>query len=94
VVIIQLSTLDDRKKGRTRGVIILGPSTGGFVEQARRRCGASAPVGKVISELQLGFWRYLTSSAHEKTLWFPMVVEVSWQRDTRSAGGQANISGR
>ncbi|HEX5542470.1 MAG TPA: hypothetical protein VFX60_13065 [Micromonospora sp.] len=42
-----------------------------LVERARHRCGASAPVGKVIAELQLGFWRYLTSSAHEKTLWVP-----------------------
>jgi hypothetical protein len=42
-----------------------------LVEQARRRCGAKAPIGKVIAELQLGFWRYLTSAAHEKTLWVP-----------------------
>jgi hypothetical protein len=42
-----------------------------MVEQARSRCGHTAPIGKVIAELQLGFWRYLTSAAHEKTLWVP-----------------------
>lgn len=42
-----------------------------LVAEARRRCGMTAPVGKVIAELQLGFWRYLTSAAHEKTLWVP-----------------------
>lgn len=42
-----------------------------LLEQARKRCGRNAPVGKVIADLPLGFWRYLTSSAHEKTLWVP-----------------------
>ncbi len=31
--------------------------------------GASVPPGKVIAELTFGFWRYLSSAAHEKTLW-------------------------
>lgn len=42
-----------------------------LAEEARRRCGPSAPPGKVIAELGFGFWRYLTSSAHEKILWVP-----------------------
>ncbi|MGH3440229.1 MAG: hypothetical protein ACRDRN_27775 [Sciscionella sp.] len=33
--------------------------------------GKGAPPGKVIAELPFGFWRYLSSAAHEKTLWVP-----------------------
>jgi hypothetical protein len=33
--------------------------------------GPAAPAGKVVAELMLGFWRYLTSKAHEKALWVP-----------------------
>lgn len=33
--------------------------------------GAQAPPGKVIAELMFGFWRYLSSSAHEVALWRP-----------------------
>ncbi len=31
--------------------------------------GPAAPPGKVIAELMFGFWRFLSSSAHEKSLW-------------------------
>jgi hypothetical protein len=37
----------------------------------REAGGASAPPGKVIAELNFGFWRYLSSAAHEKVLWVP-----------------------
>lgn len=33
--------------------------------------GTTAPPGKVIAELMFGFWRYLSSAAHEKSLWVP-----------------------
>lgn len=33
--------------------------------------GPGAPAGKVIAELTFGFWRYLSSAAHEKSLWVP-----------------------
>lgn len=33
--------------------------------------GPTAPPGKIIAELMFGFWRYLSSSGHEKTLWVP-----------------------
>lgn len=33
--------------------------------------GPTAPSGKVVAELMFGFWRYLSSAAHEKTLWVP-----------------------
>lgn len=37
----------------------------------REAGGASAPRGKVVAELMFGFWRYLTTSAHEIDLWRP-----------------------
>ncbi len=33
--------------------------------------GRGASPGKVIAQLNLGFWRYLTSSAHEVSIWRP-----------------------
>lgn len=33
--------------------------------------GPTAPPGKIVAELMFGFWRYLSSAAHEKTLWVP-----------------------
>lgn len=33
--------------------------------------GPAVPPGKVVAELMFGFWRYLSSAAHEKTLWVP-----------------------
>jgi len=33
--------------------------------------GPAAPPGKVIAELSFGFWRYLSTSAHEVPLWLP-----------------------
>jgi len=33
--------------------------------------GSSASPGKAIANLSFGFWRYLSSKAHEKTLWVP-----------------------
>ena len=35
--------------------------------------GGVATAGKVVAELNFGFWRYLSSSAHEKTLWVPLL---------------------
>lgn len=33
--------------------------------------GRTAPQGKVVAQLMFGFWRYLTTSAHERQLWLP-----------------------
>lgn len=33
--------------------------------------GPAVPPGKIVAELRFGFWRYLSSAAHEKTLWVP-----------------------
>ncbi|MEO3753422.1 Abi family protein [Streptomyces sp. B6B3] len=41
------------------------------IDAARDRHGTQAPPGKIIADLSLGQWRYLSSSAHEKTLWIP-----------------------
>lgn len=42
------------------------------IDEARRRIRSlnSSP-GQVIAELSFGFWRHLTNTAHEKTLWVP-----------------------
>jgi hypothetical protein len=43
-----------------------------LLQQALRAAGGSgAPSEKVVAELPFGFWRYLSSAAHEKTLWVP-----------------------
>lgn len=42
------------------------------LERAIREAGGpTAPPGKVVAQLTFGFWRYLTSAAHEVTLWRP-----------------------
>ncbi|WP_217685109.1 MULTISPECIES: hypothetical protein [Streptomyces] len=41
------------------------------IDAARSRYGVQALPGKIIADLSLGLWRYLSSSAHEKTLWVP-----------------------
>lgn len=47
----------------------------GQIQRARRdaaKSGKSAPVpGKVVAEVMFGFWTYLTSNAHEKSIWVP-----------------------
>jgi hypothetical protein len=41
------------------------------LEQACERVSPTDPPGKIIAELTFGFWRFLSSSAHEKTVWVP-----------------------
>jgi hypothetical protein len=41
------------------------------IDKALRQVGPNAPIGKVIANLPLGFWRYLTVAAREKTVWVP-----------------------
>lgn len=38
---------------------------------AERTVGAVAPTGEVVAELMFGFWRYLSISGREITLWRP-----------------------
>ena len=43
------------------------------IRSARRdtKRGASTPPGKVVAELQFGFWRYLTIARRHDSLWIP-----------------------
>lgn len=57
-----------RRRGQNRVDVNRQPRT--LIQQALRAAGGTvAPAGKVIAELPFGFWRYLSSAAHEKTLW-------------------------
>lgn len=38
--------------------------------------GHRAPPGKVIAQLMFGFWRYLSSAAHEVPLWRPVLHQA------------------
>jgi hypothetical protein len=46
--------------------------------------GSSAPSGKVIANLTFGFWRYLSSKAHEKSLWVPYLHAAFPPKTNRS----------
>jgi hypothetical protein len=61
------------KRGGPRGKrqVDLNDNIRNGIDAARRRYGAQAPPGKIIADLSLGLWRYLSSNAHEKTLWVP-----------------------
>lgn len=61
------------KKGGPRGLrrVDVNEKPRKAIDSARVRYGRQAPPGKIIADLSLGLWRYLSSSAHEKTLWVP-----------------------
>ena len=61
------------KKGGPRGTrrVDINDKPRKAIDSARARYGAQAPPGKIIADLSLGLWRYLSSAAHEKTLWVP-----------------------
>jgi hypothetical protein len=46
--------------------------------------GNSASPGKIIANLSFGFWRYLSSKAHEKSLWVPHLHAAFSPRTNRS----------
>lgn len=46
--------------------------------------GRSTPSGKVIANLTFGFWRYLSSKAHEKSLWVPYLHTAFGAKTNRS----------
>jgi hypothetical protein len=60
-----------RSRGRRRVDVNDKPRRS--IQEAVRRCGPAAPPEKVVAELSFGFWRYITSSAHEKSLWVPFL---------------------
>lgn len=52
------------------------------VRSARRDAkGDPTPPGKVIAELQFGFWRYLSAARHHDTLWIPY-LRTAFRRGT------------
>jgi hypothetical protein len=62
-----------------------------LLETAVRSAGGpGAPVGKVIANLTFGFWRYLSSKGHEKTLWVPY-LHTAFASGTSRAGVDARI---
>lgn len=55
------------------------------VDDAIRRCGGvKATPGKVMAELSFGFWRHLTASSHEKTVWVPYLHHAYPAKTDRS----------
>lgn len=52
---------------------------------ARKAVGASAPPGKIVAELMFGFWRYLSISGREITLWRPYLHHGFVTGTSRSA---------
>ncbi|MFJ2619320.1 hypothetical protein [Glutamicibacter sp. NPDC087344] len=56
------------------------------VDAAIRKCGGvKASPGKVIAELNFGFWRHLTAASHEKTLWVPYLHHAYPAKTQRKA---------
>lgn len=52
------------------------------LDSARRNSGASQPApGKVIAELNFGFWRHLTARHQDRTLWVPY-LHTGFRRGT------------
>lgn len=54
------------------------------IDDARRKHGLEASPGKIVAELSLGQWRYLSSAAHEKTLWVPHLHHAFPSRTSRA----------
>lgn len=52
--------------------------------------GRSAPPGKVVANLAFGFWRYLSSKAHEKSLWVPY-LHVAFSPKTNRSDVDARV---
>lgn len=46
--------------------------------------GRAASPGKVVANLTFGFWRYLSSKAHEKSLWVPYLHTAFPPKTSRS----------
>ncbi|SFE43891.1 Abi family protein [Blastococcus tunisiensis] len=59
-----------RKRGRRR-VDVNNKTRDSLRHAIANAGGRTAPPGKIVAELMFGFWRYLSSAAHEKTLWVP-----------------------
>lgn len=58
------------------------------IDRAVRDAGAGAPPGKVIAELTFGFWRYLSTAAHDYHLWVPLLHKGLVAGTSRKAADQ------
>lgn len=77
--------LRTRKSGGAKRQVDVNRRQREIIAKAVREAGGSrATPGKVVAQLSFGFWRYLTSSAHEKTLWVPM-LHYAYPPGTRRA---------
>lgn len=66
------STRGGNKTPNPKAKVDLNKQPRELLTQARRKAGGpAAPTGKVVAELTLGFWRYLSLGRHEKRLWVP-----------------------
>lgn len=74
----QLTAHSRRRHGDGRWYLTMTPvlneRTREDIGEARRRAtrtGRAETPGRVVAELNLGFWRYLLSRHYERTLWLP-----------------------
>ena len=66
------STRGGKKTPHPKAKIDVNARPRKLLVQAREDAGgAAASPGKVVAELNLGFWRYLSVRRHEKSLWVP-----------------------
>ncbi|HTC59219.1 MAG TPA: hypothetical protein VK691_03780 [Solirubrobacteraceae bacterium] len=70
--------------GRTRQVDINRKAREILNASIQSAGGSSAPPGKVVANLTFGFWRYLSSKAHEKNLWVPYLHNAFPPKTSRS----------
>jgi len=74
-----------RARGRAPSSVDVNRKSREIIETAVRDAGGpSAPPGKVIANLTFGFWRYLSSKAHEKGLWVPYLHTAFPPKTSRS----------
>jgi hypothetical protein len=74
-----------RARDRASSSVDVNRKSRGIIETAVRDAGGpSAPPGKVIANLTFGFWRYLSSKAHEKGLWVPYLHTAFPPKTSRS----------
>jgi hypothetical protein len=55
------------------------------IERAVREAGPGAVPGKAIAELNFGFWRYLSTTAHHYPLWIPYLHNAFKRGTARQA---------
>lgn len=72
----------------------LDPRGDNDVQKARTRAGNRATHGRIVAELNFGFWRYLASRRYLTTLWIPALDEALKAQGTTSEQRRAWVEGR